>query len=118
MNPDILSVTTQDPADGIRVLSVAGEIDHDSVEVLRAAVEQALADGRDRLVADLSAVPFCDSGGLSLFVETHRRTTARGGWLRLAGPQPSVRFVLDVANLDGYLSVHPTLGEALPPAGE
>ncbi|GGQ61010.1 STAS domain-containing protein [Couchioplanes azureus] len=118
MNPDILSVTFHDPADGVRVLSVAGEIDHDSVEVLRDAVERALADGRDRLVCDLSAVPFCDSGGLSLFVETHRRATARGGWLRLAGPQDQVRFVLDVANLDRYLGVHPTLDEALSAAGQ
>ncbi|MEV6597870.1 STAS domain-containing protein [Actinoplanes sp. NPDC051346] len=108
-------MTIQDPGDGIRVLSVAGEIDHDSVDVLRDAVEQALADGRDRLVADLSAVPFCDSGGLSLFVETHRRTTARGGWLRLAGPQAPVRFTLNVSHLDAYLNVHPTLDEALAP---
>lgn len=111
--PDILSVTTHDPADGVRVLCVAGELDRDSVAILRTEIEEALEGGLDRLIADLTSMDFCDSGGLSLFVETHRRTMARGGWFRLVGPRPAVRNVLETTNLTDYLSVHSELASAL-----
>ncbi|WP_106124966.1 STAS domain-containing protein [Pseudosporangium ferrugineum] len=102
----MLRVTTHDRPGGVRVLCLSGEIDHDSVEALRAAVEQALAEGRDRLVVELSTVAFCDSAGLSLFVEAHRRTAAAGGWFRLAAPTGAVRYVLDATNLGDYLGVY------------
>ncbi|MFI7601946.1 STAS domain-containing protein [Actinoplanes sp. NPDC049681] len=110
---EILQVTTHDPADGVRVLRIAGELDRDSVAVLRTEIEDALEEGVDRLIVDVTSMEFCDSGGLSLFVETHRRTAARGGWLRLAGPRPAVRNVLETTNLTGYLNVHSHLEAAL-----
>jgi anti-sigma B factor antagonist len=58
-------------------------------------------------------VSFCDSGGLSLFVDLHRATTARGGSLRLAGMQPPVRSVIDATNLDRLLPLHPTVDDAV-----
>ena len=111
MLPEILQVTSDDISTTECLLSAVGEIDHDSRHLLRDAADDALERGRIRLAVDLSAVTFCDSGGLSLFVELHRDTTARGGWLRLAGPQGRVMDVLRAANLDGYLSLHPTVRE-------
>ncbi|MEV4640006.1 STAS domain-containing protein [Actinoplanes sp. NPDC049548] len=111
--PDTLSVTTHDPADGVRVLCISGDLDHDTAPMLLTAIEEALEDGSNQLVADLTNVAFCDSAGLSLFVDTHRRLTARGGWFRLAAPQTGIRYVLDVTNLDGYLTVTATVKTAL-----
>ena len=113
MTSEILSVTTRDAADGVRILAAAGDVDHDSVTVLRDAVEAAWEAGRTQIVLDLTAVAFCDSGGLSLFVEAHRRARVRGGWFRLAGPGRTVQYVLDATNLARYLSIHPTVDDAL-----
>ncbi|GAA3954928.1 STAS domain-containing protein [Actinoplanes auranticolor] len=108
-----VSATTEGP---VTVLSAAGEIDHDSRQSLEDAAEAALQDGSRSLVLDLGAVAFCDSGGLSLFVDLHKRTTTRGGRLHLASVQPAVTAVLLATNLDRLLPVHATVGEAVAAA--
>ena len=109
----ILEVTADRPTSTLTVLHVSGEIDRDSVPVLGDAAEEALEIGVNRLVIDLTAVTFCDSSGLSLFVRLHRRATARGGSFALAAVQPTVRMVLHATNLDRLLAVHPTVDEAV-----
>ena len=115
MTQQILTVTVTGGGP-VAVLSAAGEIDHDSRLVLADAAETALLDGHNRLVVDLTGVTFCDSGGLSLLVDLHKRTRAQGGHLRLAGVQPTVQAVLLATNLDRLLPVHPTVADAVDAA--
>ena len=116
MTAQILTVAVRDVSASVTVITAAGEIDHSSQQVLRDAADGAVERGRDCLVLDLSAVTFCDSGGLSLFVDLHRRTTDRGGWLRLAGAQPLVLSVLYATNFDRLLALHPTVDDAVAAA--
>ena len=113
MTEEILKVTAEDVPGLVTVLTAAGEIDHDSRDVLADAAEEVLQRRGVRLVIDLSAVTFCDSGGLSLFIDLHRRVTARGGSLRLASPQATVVTVLRATNLDRLLDLHPTVDDAV-----
>jgi anti-sigma B factor antagonist len=114
MAQQALTVTTSSSgAQEPTVLSAAGEIDHDSGDILGDAADAAFQAGRRRLVVDLSAVTFCDSGGLSVLVELHKRAAALGGELRLAGAQPPVTTVLLATNLDRLLRLHPTVDEAV-----
>ena len=113
MTNEMLTVTTTTGGERVAVLSAAGEIDHDSRLTLEDAADAALQGGRHRLVIDLAGVTFCDSGGLSLFVDLHKKTTALGGELRLAAVQPAVTAVLLATNLDRLLPLHPTAVEAL-----
>ncbi len=113
MTSALLDVTATDIGATGLLLTVCGELDHDSRTVLDDAVTGGLDRGRTRLVLDLTQVPFCDSGGLSLFVDAHRRAEAAGGWLRLAAARPEVLTVLAATNLDRYLTILPTVPEAL-----
>ncbi|WP_433719388.1 STAS domain-containing protein [Actinoplanes sp. CA-051413] len=115
MTEQMLTVTATSEGP-VTVLSAAGEIDHDSRQALEDAAEAAFQDGCRWLVLDLGAVTFCDSGGLSLFVDLHKKTLARGGQLRLAGVQPAVTAVLLATNLDRLLPVHATAAEAVAAA--
>ena len=117
MMDELLTVTTKTTVGQVAVLSVAGEIDHDSRIVLSDAAEAAIGQGHVRIVIDLAGVTFCDSGGLNLFVDLHRRTAARGGMLRLAALQPAVTAVVRATNLDRLLHLHATVGEAVGAAG-
>ena len=116
MTQQILTVTVTGGGGPVAVLSAAGEIDHDSRLVLADAAETALLEGRNRLVVDLAGVSFCDSGGLSLLVDLHKRTGGQGGHLRLAAVQPAVQAVLLATNLDRLLPVHPTVADAVDAA--
>jgi anti-sigma B factor antagonist len=107
MTNPILAVTVQPgPSDPVTVLVATGEIDHDSRGILEAAAMQCLGPAGTCLIIDLSAVSFCDSGGLSLFVDLNRRIDAGGGWLRLAGAQGMVRGVLRATNLDRLFTLY------------
>ena len=116
MTDDFLTVTTKTPGERVALLVAAGEIDHDSRAALDRAADEALRQGRNRLVIDLGEVTFCDSGGLNLFVDLHRRALEGDGGLRLAALRPPVAAVIQATNLDRLLSLHPTADAALAAA--
>ena len=115
MTPEILDVRSRDLDAAGCLVTVAGDIDHDTADQIRDVLDDALTRGRNQIVLDLTGIPFCDSGGLSLFVDTHRRCAAGGGWFRLAAPRTQVLQVLHATNLDEYLTVRATVDEALKP---
>ncbi|MFI9646689.1 STAS domain-containing protein [Streptomyces sp. NPDC052040] len=68
------------------VLHVAGELDLVTSPVLRQRVHDAVADGRHRVVLDLSEVVFCDSSGVGVLIATRRLMRSCQGWLRIVLP--------------------------------
>ncbi|MEU6772639.1 STAS domain-containing protein [Streptomyces sp. NPDC046759] len=79
--------------DGIHVLTVAGEIDHQTGDILAQALDVSDAP-RPQVVVDLGQVTFLDSSGINILITAHRTLTEAGGWLRLAQPRPAVQRVL------------------------
>ncbi|MFF4021159.1 STAS domain-containing protein [Streptomyces sp. NPDC001843] len=112
--PGRLSVTSTG-TDGIHVLSVAGEIDHDTVQPLRQALELSCLGSPPRVVIDMRQVTFMDSAGINLLITTRRATSGRHGWLRLAAVPDSVMHTLRIVELDTIIDCHPTLRDALHP---
>lgn len=109
----LLTVTWDEAGDRVTVLAAVGELDRDSGQLLAEAAEAALAAGARRLVLDLGAVTFCDSGGLKTFVHLHRRMAGQGGSLHLAALLPPVAAVLRTVALDRMLTVHATVRDAV-----
>ncbi|WP_406004729.1 STAS domain-containing protein [Streptomyces sp. NBC_00637] len=99
--------------DGVLIVTVRGEIDHD----VKAVLGQALMPEDDttppRIVADLSNVTFMDSSGINVFVNAHRRVSDAQGWLRIAGAQESVVHLLHLVGIDEIITCHPTIEQAL-----
>ncbi|MFE2263147.1 STAS domain-containing protein [Streptomyces griseosporeus] len=98
--------------DGIRVLTLAGEIDHETSDQLRRALDVAGTDG-PRIVLDMGRVTFMDSSGINVLIAAYQAVTAADGWLRLAAPTDSVARVLQLVGVDDLIECHPTLAEAL-----
>ena len=92
---------------------VTGEIDFQSYQPLQELLRTQLRLGRSKLVLDLSAVGFCDSSGLGMFVYVHRRAGMADGWLRLARPSPQLRRILTVTNLDRLLGAYDDIDAAV-----
>ncbi|TDC12992.1 anti-sigma factor antagonist [Streptomyces sp. 8K308] len=68
------------------VVRVAGELDLATSPGVRQRVHEAVADGRRRLVLDLSEVLFCDSSGVGVLVAARRLMRSCAGELRLILP--------------------------------
>ncbi|MFJ6378585.1 STAS domain-containing protein [Kitasatospora sp. NPDC092039] len=116
--PDDLSVTVADRGP-VRIVTVTGELDHDSADRLRVALARpASADGIERIVVDLAGLRFCDSTGLNVLLRA--RLDAGAGELRLelAGPGPLVARLIAITGADSVLRVHPDLRTALAASGE
>lgn len=104
-----LRVTVRD-VDGVVVVEPQGKITFDTLDLLRDAL--AKAAGEPVIVVDLSGTTMCDSSGLQLLIDLHRRIGVAGGALRLAAPSPLVLEVLRITRLDRYFALHDSLAEA------
>ncbi|MEU0247288.1 STAS domain-containing protein [Streptomyces sp. NPDC006235] len=94
--------------DGIRVLSLAGEIDHHTGDQLRRALDVTGAV-RPRIVIDMCQVTFMDSTGINILIAAYRAVTEAGGRLRLAGPTDSILRVLQIVGVDDIIECHPNI---------
>ncbi|MFF5637058.1 STAS domain-containing protein [Streptomyces sp. NPDC012825] len=98
--------------DGVRVVTLAGEIDHTTGDILRRAL--ALPDTpRPHVVADMRQVTFMDSSGINILITAHQDLVENGGRLRLAGTTPPVTRTIGLVGLDTVIECHRTLAQAL-----
>jgi stage II sporulation protein AA (anti-sigma F factor antagonist) len=100
--------------DGIRVLTLAGEIDHHTGDQLHRALDTT-GTTRPRIVIDMRRVTFMDSSGINILIAAYRAVTQADGWLRLAAPTDSVLRALQLVGVDDLIECHPTLHDALTP---
>ncbi|WP_327387593.1 STAS domain-containing protein [Streptomyces sp. NBC_01207] len=98
--------------DGAVVLTLAGELDHDTAQPLRDALDGALAPGR-RLLVDMADLGFCDSTGLNVLLNTRLAAQEAGAGLELAGLHGPVARMFRITGADGVFPVHADVTEAL-----
>lgn len=99
--------------DGSVVVSPVGELDHDTVDLLREPLERSLDDGVVRIVVDCSGLLFCDSTGLNVLLAARLRAEEGGGAVHLAAMRPAVARVFEITGAETVFPVHRSLDEAL-----
>ncbi|MBC8484335.1 MAG: STAS domain-containing protein [Actinobacteria bacterium] len=105
------------PRDTCVVLVVLGDLDLAGAPRLRQAVVSETATGIRHLVLDLTAVDFIDSTGLGVVVGALRRLRAHDAELSLVCPEPRIRRVFEMCDLDRVFTLHATLDDAVPAGG-
>jgi len=90
------------------VLSAAGEIDIDTVDLLRTAVADAVQVGTVNLVVDLNQVTYIDSAGLGVLVGTYKRVTAADGTFTVRCCEPRVLRLFSITGLTDLLDIDET----------
>ncbi|TQK44986.1 anti-anti-sigma factor [Streptomyces sp. SLBN-118] len=95
------------------VVKPAGELDHHTADLLRAPLDEALDQGRARLVIDCSQLEFCDSTGLNVLLGARLKAEAAGGGVHLAGMLPVVARVFEITGAEAVFTVHDSLEDAL-----
>ncbi|MEV8554233.1 STAS domain-containing protein [Streptomyces glaucescens] len=97
--------------DGIRVVALAGEIDHHTADTLCRALD-AQGESGPRVVADMGKVTFMDSSGINILIAAHRALSEAGGWLRLAAPAENVRRTMSIVGVDAVIDCRESLSDA------
>ncbi|MEU6097313.1 STAS domain-containing protein [Streptomyces sp. NPDC047079] len=111
--PDNRLSITRTTVDGVTVLTVGGEIDHDTAPQLHDALIDSGSVIAPRIVLELSAVTFMDSSGINTLVKAHRAADRVQGWIRLAALTEPVLRVIELVGVDLIITCYPTLPEAL-----
>lgn len=109
---DRLSIS-QSTVEGIRVVTLRGEIDHETSGDLGSALSPAEGSEQPRTVVDLAGVTFMDSSGINTLISAHLAAEGARGWLRLAAPQPPVLRVIQLVGIDTLIPHYPGRDEAL-----
>ncbi|MEU0400546.1 STAS domain-containing protein [Streptomyces sp. NPDC006197] len=110
-----VDVTIRDT--GTAVLSLGGELDMETAQLLDDHLAEQLRRGRARLVLDLSALGFMDSSGLNVLIRAVHKARALGGDLYLAAPTSPVRRILEITGVTTTIPPHAGVAEALAAAG-
>ncbi|MEU3312104.1 STAS domain-containing protein [Streptomyces sp. NPDC048387] len=98
--------------DGAVLLTLGGELDHDTAEPLRQALAAAARQGT-RLVVDMSGLRFCDSTGLNALLHGRLAVGEAGGTLELAGLGGPVARMFRITGADAVFPVHADVAQAL-----
>lgn len=100
------------------VVAVSGEIDIASAPRLKRQLIELAHGAPTAIVIDMSDVSFMDSTGLVVLSLSRKQLEHNGGKLILAGLQPQILRLLQLAGLDDVFSIVSTRPQALPDAGE
>ena len=99
---------------GVAVVTVTGELDVSTSDLLRDSLLRILADENHRgLVVNLAGVTFIDSTDIGVLVGIWHRVGAMNYSLALAAPSPRARGILDTTGLAKAFSVYDTDAEAV-----
>jgi anti-anti-sigma factor len=87
------------PHVGTLVLRVEGEIDLDTVGILRSRLEEVERSGQNRLVLDLQETKYVNSSALAVLVKFAENFRERGGGIALARVTSRVKLVFEMLGL-------------------
>jgi anti-sigma B factor antagonist len=80
-----LALAARDVADDVVLVTIAGDLDVETVPQVKAFLAQATATEREHLILDLTAVTFMASSGLALLITARANEESIHGYLHLLG---------------------------------
>lgn len=107
------AIVTVRRASGVAVAVLHGDHDLSNAPVLHAELLEVLRSRPTGLVLDFSDASFCDLACLRTLAGFGRRAAAVGVWVRVAGPSPIVRRLLEITGLCKSLPIYPDVELAL-----
>jgi anti-anti-sigma factor len=115
VNPAPFEVSVGELDEGVRTISVRGELDLSTAPDLERPLEEALESGEGSLLIDLSECEFIDSTGIALIVRAWQRLDSgeNGRALVICSYNNQVLRVLEITGLELSIPVHRTREEAL-----
>jgi anti-anti-sigma factor len=115
VNPGSFEASTAALEDGVRIVSVRGELDLGTAPELEGPLEEAVG-ANEPLLIDLSQCEFIDSTGIAMIVRAWQRLgigDAGSQRVVICSGNEQVRRVLEITGLELSIPVHASREEAL-----
>jgi anti-sigma B factor antagonist len=98
-----MAVNRTQPAAGLAVITIDGEVDYANAEEITGVIESALREWAPRTVCvDLASVVFMDSMGVSALISGYQATKQAGASFTVVNPS---RFTLTLLAVTGLVDV-------------
>ena len=107
------SATDEQIDDTTHVVAVTGEVDIFTAPEFKSRINDAIEDGRDLVIVDLSGATFIDSSSLGVLIGAHRRLKGHGGALIVVCENEAIVKTFKITGLDGVFTLVASLPEAL-----
>lgn len=101
--------TSSSEVDGIRVVTVRGELDLSTAPELEGPLKDALAEGENSVLIDLTECEFIDSTGIAMIVRAWQQLDGdeeRSSQLVIANRNDQVQRVLEISGLNLSIPIH------------
>jgi len=95
------------------VVYLGGAVSMDQADRLQQALEQLAAEQVGRIVLDLHDLEFISSAGLGAIISGHLKCRHHQGEIRLVGPRPSVRQLLQTTRLTKLFGIYDDVQQAV-----
>jgi anti-anti-sigma factor len=116
VTPTPFEVQNETLEDGVRIISVQGELDLDTAPELEAPLDDAVAAGKGSILIDLAGCEFIDSTGIAVIVRAWQRVGKVDGGradLVLCCSNDQVDRLLKITGVETSISIHPNRDSAL-----
>jgi len=95
------------------LIELAGKADSYYALEIKKLLDQAIAEGTNQFIIDMSQVEYLSSAVLQQIKNTLVSCRKKAGDVRIANPSDCVREVLMLAGLDTIFKIYPTQVEAV-----
>jgi anti-sigma B factor antagonist len=101
-------VLTHCQEQGVDIVGVAGRLALAEVAEARGKLKDLAENGTGKLIIDLSATTFMDSGGLSVLISAFKAVQNRKGRMALAAPTPNIQSLIELTRLQQIFEIFQT----------
>lgn len=98
---------------GVTVAAITGNVDTVTADDLLTTLQGAIAEGRTRIVGDMSGVGYTSSAGLRALLGAMKDARRQGGDLRLAAVSDKVHKVLQLSGFTSILRLYTDVDAAV-----
>ena len=103
MSDQDFSVTEDASDPAVRRLIVKGRVTSATAETFQYSLEDAVGEGKGRVVVNMQSVPFLSSAGIRVLLLCHKKSKTGGGGFFVERPSENVKNVLGMTALDELL---------------
>jgi anti-anti-sigma factor len=93
-----LNVTSEQKAQGIFIVTVAGSLDSNTYKAFEKEIDALLGESTELIVFNLEFLTYLSSAGVRVFLKARKALKNSGGKVKFMNLQPQIKRVFEIIN--------------------